>query len=241
MSYDIQSPKMERLGAFSFRHMVRLDFAAADYTVYYHVNGYSHPRLPVITGNQIRLLEWGLIPPEVKDATEAFNARNSTLNAEAETIFIHPVFRCRILGDRGILLAEGFYEWWEYQGRKYPYFIKGTELLTIGCVLSRWQNPATGRLHTTFSIVTTPVAEEEEDGTGTARRMPLIVTNFKKWLDPGLQRRDLESLMVPYTGPLKSWTVSRKLIEMGKDGSNTPDIADPISYRELIPHRADAR
>jgi hypothetical protein len=60
-------------------------------------------------------------------------------------------------------------------------------------------------------------------------------------MDPGLQHSDLAALMVPYTGPLTSWTVSRKLIEMGKDGSNTPDISDPISYRELIPHRAGAR
>lgn len=236
MCYDIQSPKIERLQAFSDQHLVGLDFEPADYTIYYHVNGYAHPRLPILIGNQIRLLEWGLIPAGVKNASEAFSARNKALNAEAETIFNHPVFRQSIVRDRGILLAEGFFEWRDYAGKKYPYFIKGTELLPIGCTLAEWQNPDTGAIHTTFSIVTTLLPENGEGGRDPNRRMPLILADFKKWLDPGLQQEDIASLLIPFSGPLTSWTVSRKLIEMGKGQTNTPDIADPISYQELADH-----
>lgn len=236
MCYDIQSPTIEQLQAFSDQHLVGLDFEPADYTIYYHVNGYAHPRLPVLTGNQIRLLEWGLIPPEVKNASEAFSARNKALAAKAETIFNHPVFRQTIVRDRGILLAEGFFEWRDFDGKKYPYFIKGPELLTIGCTLAEWRDPATGMVHTTFSIVTAPAPDSGEPDRNSIRRIPLILADFKKWLDPGLQQQDIASMLVPFLGPLSSWTVSRKLIEMGEGQTNTPDISDPITYRELADH-----
>jgi len=233
MCYHIQSPQIEKLQAFSDKHLVGLDFQPAEYTAYYHVSGHEHPRLPVLSGNQVRLLEWGLIPSDVKDPSAATNIREQTLNAEAETIFDHPSFKQSIFKDRGVLLVEGFFQWREYGGKKYPYFIQDEALLRIGCTISEWMDPSTGELRTTFSIITTPANKKMEVIHNTGKRMPLILEDFKKWLEPDLQQPDIASLILPYRGELKAWTVSDKLNLEGKEKTNVPDISKPVSYPEL--------
>ena len=77
------------------------------------INGFAHPKLPVITTDapeKIRLMKWGLIPHWEKDEQEAHDMQNKTLNARSETIFKKGVFTS-VLKKRCMVLVEGFYEW----------------------------------------------------------------------------------------------------------------------------------
>jgi putative SOS response-associated peptidase YedK len=56
-----------------------------------------------------------------------------TLNAFGETIFDKPSFRS-IKSKRGLLPIDGFFEWCDFNKKKYPYFItlKEEGLFSLG-------------------------------------------------------------------------------------------------------------
>ena len=91
---------------------------------YYFVSGFSHPELPIIKEDGIGFYRWGLIPFWVKDADYAKDIRTKTLNAVGETVFEKPSFRAAVSKKRCILPINGFYEWRDFNKKKYPYFIK---------------------------------------------------------------------------------------------------------------------
>lgn len=69
----------------------------------FHVSGFSHRKLPVITEEQPDLIQgynWGLIPFFMKDITSAKQSRIHCLNAKSETIFEKPSFRTPIMKRR---------------------------------------------------------------------------------------------------------------------------------------------
>ena len=89
----------------------------------YHLNGFAHPKLGVIASdkpNKLQEMEWGLIPFWVKNAEQAADIANKTLNAKAETIFQLPSFRAAIVKRRCIIPLSGFYEWRHYKKKTYP-------------------------------------------------------------------------------------------------------------------------
>ena len=93
----------------------------------YHVSAFTAPHLPVITADSpdlIRFMGWGLIPFWVKDRATAKQMRVRCANARDDTIFHRPSFREPIRKRRCLVIADGFYEWREYEGKKYPYHIR---------------------------------------------------------------------------------------------------------------------
>jgi putative SOS response-associated peptidase YedK len=93
----------------------------------YHSSAFSTPNHPVITDSDpeiIQTFSWGLIPSWVKDEEKAKKIAFNTFNARAETIFEKPSFRSSIKKRRCLILVDGFFEWQEVKGKKYPYYIK---------------------------------------------------------------------------------------------------------------------
>ncbi|MCK4256513.1 SOS response-associated peptidase, partial [candidate division WOR-3 bacterium] len=126
----------------------------------FHISAYSGPPLPVITNenaSNIQFLNWGLIPHWVKDETSAKSIMLKTVNARSETIFEKPSFRTSIRYKRCIVIADGFFEWREFEGKKYPYFIKlsNDDAFGLAGIWDRWKNNQTGDTINTFSIITT--------------------------------------------------------------------------------------
>lgn len=150
-------------------------------------NGFTHPKTPIITHNEmqkIQWFEWGLIPHWAKD--EAI--QKNTLNARVETLREKPSFK-DVLHQRCLVLADGFYEWqWldakGKQKRKYEIGLPNQELFAFAGLWSSWTDKNTGEIRQTYTIITTEANELMSRIHNTKKRMPIILaaSHEKDWL-----------------------------------------------------------
>jgi putative SOS response-associated peptidase YedK len=212
----------------------------ADWFPVYHADGFTFPAMPLITQaepGKIRLFHWGLIPHWVKTKAAADQLRTQTLNARAETIFEKPSFRSYITHQRCLVIADGFFEWMDFQKKKYPHYIylDGRSLFCFAGIYSHWTDTETGEHLTTFSIITTEANPLLSRIHNLKQRMPVILSpeHVDKWLQPGLSKEEINGLLRPYpdTG-MQSHTIT-KLITSRTHDSNVPEVTDRYSYPEL--------
>lgn len=121
-------------------------------------------------------LSWGLIPDWAKDKSMA----GKMINARAETITEKPSFKSAFNKRRGIIPANGFYEWKATGKSKKPFFIspKDQSLLGFGGI---WESNTHLGVET-FSIITIAANQDMND---LHERMPLILPqeSWKAWLN----------------------------------------------------------
>ena len=205
--------------------------------VYYFVSAFAYPTLPVITDEGLRFYQWGLIPKWVKDDKGVADIRMKTLNAVGETVFEKPSFRGSIAKKRCILPVNGFYEWRDVAGRKYPYFIhlKQEGLLSLGCIYENWLDKATGEIKNTFSIITTPANPLLEKIHNLKKRMPLIISreDEKIWIDPKLEKEDIQALIKPYDDDLMDAHTVSTDANSSRKNRNVPEILEEVEYAGL--------
>lgn len=209
------------------------------YELIYHASAFTAPSLPFIQDekpNQIQFLKWGLIPHWVKDEESAEQIRFKTANARAETVFEKPSFRDSIRNRRGLVLADGFYEWRGVESRKYPYYIrfKDESAFAMAGIWDRWVNQKTGEVENTFSVITTDanslIAKIHDK-----MRMPVILkqSDEEKWLSEDLEGRDIKEILIPYEEKdMEAYPVS-KIISSRKVSSNVEEAIKPFEYPEL--------
>jgi len=206
----------------------------------YHVASFTTPKLPVITNEnpkQITLLQWGLIPFWVKDQTQAKEIQKQTANARAESIFDKPSFRRPAEKKHCLVLADGFYEWREFKGRNYPYYIqlKNHEPFAMAGLWDLWKNKATGEETRSFTIITTRANSLMEVIHNKKKRMPVILRkkDEKVWIDNTIDKALSESLLQPYeTKEMEAYTISRLITAKAED-PDVPEILEPYNYPEL--------
>jgi putative SOS response-associated peptidase YedK len=204
---------------------------------YYFLSGFDYPELPVVTGNDILMCRWGLIPSWTRDQTTAADIRSKTHNAVGETIFEKPSFRNSITSRRCILGINGFYEWRLFNKSKYPYFITSAEneIFSLGCIYDSWTDKSTGQVHHTFSVITTPANPLMETIHNTKKRMPLILNRDeeKAWVSPSLSSGEIRDLIKPCPDTvLKAITVSKN-INYARSDRNIPGSMTRVVYPEL--------
>ena len=223
-----------------------LDRLYADSPHYYHVNGFAHPRLPVITDaepGKIQLFTWGLIPFWVKDDKTAVKIQNQTLNARGETIFEKPSFREAAKKRRCIILAEGFFEHHHFKGKTYPFHIlpKKKDLMYLAGLWEKWTDKTDGQTYYTVSIVTSKANALMENIHNNPKqpggRMPLILVpalafEWLKTIGDPMDRKIVEELIQPYPeNELISYTVPKL---RGKDAvGNVVNAIYEFRYEEL--------
>lgn len=203
----------------------------------YVQNAFEFPKWPVISHDrpgEISLMNWGLIPSWIKDRESALRFRANTVNARAETIFEKPAFRSAAASNHCLILADGFFEYQEVNGKKYPYYIRmnaGRPFAMAG-LYENWTDKETGEVLSGFSVITTHANPLMEKIHNRKKRMPVIlaVDNERDWLIPGDGH---SGLLMPYPeNELEAWTVSRRISERGA-GKNGPDLLVPLNYPEL--------
>lgn len=200
-------------------------------------NAFEFPKWPVISCEQpgeIRLMNWGLIPSWMKDEESAQKFRVNTVNARSETIFEKPSFRRAAANRHCLILADGFFEFRELNGKKYPYYIRvlGGQPFALAGLYEYWSHPETGKIIPGFSIITTVANPLMEMIHNRKKRMPVILSEKQErdWLEPGIQ---FAGLLTPYPeADMESWPVSRKISDRGA-GKNTAEVLDPYYYPEL--------
>jgi len=224
LSYALQPDKLEA------RFSAKL---VGEYQPHFYVNAFSNPRVPVITDKDpesIQLFEWGLIPSWCKD-DKVEKIRNATANARSDTVFEKPSFREPIRSKRCMVLADGFYEWREFQGRNYPYYIqlKNGGPFAFAGIWDAWKDKRT------FSIITTKANPMMEVIHNKKKRMPVILPRKaeRKWLNIGKGRDRIAAFLLPYDeNDMKAHTVSR-LVSMPKSVKDVPQAVEPFDYPEL--------
>jgi putative SOS response-associated peptidase YedK len=209
---------------------------------FFFVSAWDLPGLPVITDEEpgkMRLAKWGLIPSWLRDRASAEDLRKKTFNARAETVFEKPAFRHSIRSGRCLVPVDGFYEWREHGGKKYPYFmhLKDESPFALAGLWDRWVDPETGAIAKTFSIITKPADELMSLVHNTKMRMPAILekADEKTWIDASLKERDIRSLLLPrpHHG-LEASPVSR-LISSKRGDRNRPEARLRFEYPDLPP------
>ncbi|MCD6379251.1 SOS response-associated peptidase [bacterium] len=229
------------------KNRFKADFAAAagsesstPFTPVHSANGYKHPQLPVITDEnprEIQLMGWGLIPSWTKSGEDALKLRRMTLNARSETVFEKPSFRSSIREKRCLVPADGFFEWMNVKGKKYPHFIylESREIFSMAGIWSEWRDRDRGALLRTYSILTTVANSLVEKIHNTKKRMPVILSREKEgvWLDRGLRDKEIRELMSPFeSARMNAHPVSR-LITSRREHSNTQSVQQPYEYPEI--------
>lgn len=206
----------------------------------YHASGFAFPEWPVITAEEpdkIKLFRWGLIPHWVKDEEEAKRIKAQTLNARSETVFEKPSFRLSIHKRRCFVLSTGFYEWQDFNKKKYPYFIhlKDSEIFALAGIYSSWVNKLTGEIFNTFSILTTAANSLMAKIHNSKERMPVILPPEieRDWLMTDLSDEQIKNFF-PAIDELKmeAHTISR-LITSRKENSDVPEVQLEFIYPEL--------
>jgi putative SOS response-associated peptidase YedK len=206
----------------------------------YHVSAFSTPYFPIISNekpDKIQLFQWGLIPFWVKDEKTANKLRFQTFNAKSETIFEKPSFRTSIKSKRCLVLVNGFFEWQEVKGKKYPYHIKlkSEAVFALAGIWDTWENKQTGEKKNTFSIITTAANPLLEKVHNTKKRMPVILhtTDEMKWLNAELDADEIKALMGQYDSEdMEAYTVSKVITSKGQ-ASNVADAVKKFEYDEL--------
>lgn len=206
----------------------------------YHLNGFAHPMLWVIGTDkpgELQKMEWGLIPFWVKNAEQAADIANKTLNAKAETVFTLPSFRAAIKQRRCIIPVTGFYEWRHFKKKTYPYFIHpyGISFFPLAGIWEEWTDKETGEIRKTCSIITTAANGMMEQIHNTKKRMPLILNHEAalKWISRDLKKEEIQELMNPISiNNMEAHTISR-FITSRTENSNVREITKEKSYAEL--------
>ena len=206
---------------------------------YHHVSGFGYPKIPVIASdepNKIKLFQWGLVPIWTKSREDAKKNAINTLNARSETIFEKPSFRS-IKKKRCLVLVNGFYEWRDYNKKKYPYYIHlpNEEPFAMGGIYENWADKETGEIFNTFSIVTLEANPLMAKIHNSKLRMPLILPKETErlWLEPNVDEVYLKGLFKQYPADgMQAHTIS-KLITSRTESSNQPKITEEEVYVEL--------
>jgi putative SOS response-associated peptidase YedK len=211
-----------------------------DFNPRYIVSAFSHPILPVITieePEEFSLSHWGLIPFWVKDEKSAAEIRTKTINARAETILEKPSFRDSFKSRRCLIPVQGFFEWHELAGKKYPFYIrlKNNRPFALAGIYDNWVNKETGEIINSFSVVTTAANPLMGKIHNSKKRMPVILPeeSEKEWIDAkkpatlikelcrSLDQEQLEAYPVARINPSKV------------DNNQSEEVLSPFHYPEL--------
>jgi putative SOS response-associated peptidase YedK len=139
-------------------------------------------------GRVLELRTWGFVPRFAKDV----RAGRRPINARAETLATNPLFRDAFAHRRGLVPADGFYEW-QHRGRSARPFalrVRGGELFAMAALFDHCKT-AEAELDS-CAIVTT---DANERVAAIHDRMPAILAlpDYALWLDPAVH--ELERLL----------------------------------------------
>lgn len=168
---------------------------------------------------------WGLIPMWAKDPSIG----SRLINARSETLAEKPSFRGSYRHKRCLILADGFYEWKTFGGRKTktPYFIHmhDRKPFAMAGLWDHWESPEGSSLKTCTIITTAPneLMQSIHD------RMPVILhpRDYGKWLDPAPQTPErLQPLLKPY--PADAMTAYQVSTLVNKVTNDLPKLVVPV-------------
>ena len=169
-------------------------------------------------------MRWGFIPNWSKNEKMSRN----TFNARDDRVAESATWRYSLGRKRGIVLANGFFEWKKTGGFKQPMYItpKEGEIFQFAALYDSWINTR-GEKIASCAIVTTP---SNAFMSSIHDRMPMILDSqsLPIWLEPTITDPDrLRSLLIPVSeNLLRAHPVSAEVNSYKHD---SPSVIAPIS------------
>ena len=215
---------------------------ATNYNPYYHLNGFTHGNLQIITMEDqetINSAQWGLIPNWASHNPEAFRKKSNTLNARAESIFEKASYKDSAESKRCLILADGFFEPHHENGQAIPYFCyqPSTEFPEGDLFLFAGLYSEIDDETLTATILTAEANDFFAEIHNKGKRMPLILDalHYADWLDDGTTNQTINEIMA--TGndkkEFKVHPVSRDFYKKGID-TNKSYIIEPVKKNTLF-------
>ncbi|XP_006130943.1 abasic site processing protein HMCES isoform X1 [Pelodiscus sinensis] len=147
-------------------------------------------------------MRWGLVPSWFRESDPS-KMQYKTSNCRSDTMMEKLSYKGPLVkGRRCVVLADGFYEWQQHNGKKQPYFIyfpqpkqetadgkdddekwKSWKLLTMAGIFDCWEPPGGGDALYTYTIIT---VDASKSLSAIHNRMPAILDGdeaIRKWLD----------------------------------------------------------
>lgn len=186
---------------------------------------------------KVQAYRWGLIPAWVKSGEDAQKLRVQTLNAKGETIFEKPAFRAAVPAQRCLVLADGFFEWMDFQRSKYPHFVRLKEgnVFAFAGLYAHWADKDTGELIRSFTIITTAANPLMERIHNVKKRMPVVLPQalWQAWLQPKTDEDQIRYLLQPCSDSMmEAFPISKRITTRGLD-TNVPEVTQRVDYPEL--------
>lgn len=166
-----------------------------------------------------RMMRWGLIPPWQRRGDPL---GRPIFNARSETVAEKPMFRRAFSRSRGLVLADGFYEWSRRGAEKQAYWIRRRDERPIAFA-AIWSEQSGSGLASCAVITTGP----NEMMGPIHRRMPVILDedHFDLWLEPESSAQPLLDLCEPRPWPqMQAVPVSARV---GRVANNDPGLIAP--------------
>lgn len=153
-------------------------------------------------GPEAAAARWGLTPAWLKDLSK------TPAHARAETLAEQPMFREPFRLRRGLLPANGFYEW-RGAGRKRPFWMTNADSLLYFAAL--WEAyPVGGHEYLSVALVTQAAASQ---------RRPLILDEQERalWLSEDTPQAQLQALLARPQGGLRERALATLVNDPGLD------------------------
>lgn len=177
---------------------------------------------------QLRVARWGLVPSWAKDVS--VGAR--MINARAETLTEKPAFRRAFEARRGILPADGYYEWQAREtGPKQPFFVHPADdgVLALAALYEFWADPALPRDDPARWLVSATVITRaaSPDLATLHDREPVMLpaAAWDAWLDPRTSPAEATELLRLPAPPVTLRPVARTV---GRVTENGPELVNPV-------------
>lgn len=207
----------------------------------YHLNGFEHPDMPIITqelSDTILPAVWGIVPKqENPENLSAYFKKASKfgggLNAKSEKLTSHFLYKQVYQTKRCLILVDAFFEPHHVHSRPFPYLIKrkDNQAFALAGIYSRFENGLV-----TCSILTRKAMPYMAKIHNVKKRQPIILNLDleQQWLSHGLKDNEIFELIdTDYDEQLlESYPVDKKLFRP-KEDSNVSDILKPVQYPEL--------
>jgi len=205
----------------------------------YYYQAFGLPDLPALcSGNpgKLTMLKWGLIPSWTRNIEAANEIRFRTFNARSESVRQKPAFSSSFNSKRCIVPVKGFFEWQHSGKEKIPWYIyrSDNEIMSLAGIYDDWVETDTGKVISTFSILTTDANEIMAEIHNSAKRMPLVLDKNleQSWLDLSASESDLMKMLAPYPSEiLKAHTIG-PLVNSRTANRNTPEVIAPYTWQK---------
>lgn len=150
------------------------------------------------TPRHMRLMRWGFRPSWARPS------QREPINARVETVSSKPMFRTSFQHRRGVLPADGWYEWMTTPQGKAPWYHHrfDNRMCLFAVIWDRWQDD--GNHVESFALLTT---EANKDCAEVHNRMPVLLTSEE--IAPWLKQAVLPQ--TPQTGTIDRHPVSREV------------------------------